>query len=47
MSDTTIRVKKTTKAKLSKLGSAGDSLNDIIEMLLQNYEESINNENYK
>ena len=32
---TTIEVKKTTKAKLDKLGKKGDSYNDIIERLLK------------
>lgn len=32
---TTIELKKTTKAKLDKLGNKGDSYNDIIERLLK------------
>lgn len=32
---TTIEVKRTTKAKLDKLGSKGESYNDIIEGLLK------------
>jgi hypothetical protein len=32
---TTIELKKTTKAKLDKLGSKGDTYNDIIEALLK------------
>lgn len=32
---TTIELKKTTKAKLDKLGKKGDSYNDIIEGLLK------------
>lgn len=42
MTDTTMRIKKSTKIKLQKLGSSGDSLNDVVEMLLQHYENSIN-----
>lgn len=42
-----MRIKKETKEKLQKLGSSGDSLNDIVEMLLQTYEESITTDNFK
>ena len=47
MTDTTMRIKKETKMKLQELGSSGDSLNDVVEMLLQTYEKSITTDNFK
>ena len=47
MTDTTMRIKKETKMKLQELGSSGDSLNDVVEMLLQTYEKSITIDNFK
>ena len=45
--DTTIRVKKYVKEELAKLGSSGDSYNDVIIMLLQNYDSNITFDNLK
>ena len=42
MTDTSMRIKKETKQKLKQLGSSGDSLNDVVEMLIQSYRESNN-----
>jgi len=42
MTDTSMRIKKETKQKLQQLGSSGDSLNDVVEMLIQSYKESNN-----
>lgn len=39
MTDTTIRIKKDVKNELAKVGSADQSYNDVIVMLLQMYYE--------
>ena len=44
---TTIRIHQSTKKILESYGNYGDSHEDIIKMLLRNYEGSINFEDYK
>lgn len=38
---TSIRVRESTRAKIASLGTADDSMEDIVLMLIQCYEESI------
>ena len=41
MTDTSIRIKKTLKDELDKIGSKNQSYNDIVQMLLQSYQEKL------
>ena len=42
-----IRIYKSTHSALESVGCKGDTFDDIIRMLLQNYDDSITFENYK
>lgn len=38
---TSIRIRQSTKDKLASVGNTGESFEDVIKMLLHNYDESI------
>ncbi len=44
---TTIKLKPETRDVLASVGSKGQTYDEIIRMLLQNYDESITFDNYK
>lgn len=44
---TTIKIKPTTRDVLASIGTKGQTYDEIIRMLLQNYDESITFDNYK
>ncbi|MEE1227162.1 MAG: hypothetical protein UHM08_08695 [Bacteroidales bacterium] len=44
---TTIKLKSETRDVLASVGSKGQTYDDVIRMLLHNYDESITFDNYK
>ena len=44
---TTIKLQKSTRSALASIGAKGESYDDIIRMLLLQYDKSINFDNYK